>query len=485
MLPLLAVTALFLLPNLWTAVLSLKDYSPVYGMANSAWVGLRNLTEFIQTPAALPLILNTLRLWAIGLVGAMVFGLLAALLVSLARSRGLSAVWAGLLLIPAFLPPVVWTTLSYRLAGLLGDDVKMTLFTQRYDLLYLLVSVPSRAALVGFAGAAWATAYHARSRKPSSGALKGALAGACVCAMLPVDVETIRMTYNPLSYKYADTLYTYTFRKGFLEGQYSQAAAAGILALALQTILAAVFCAALILLIRHSTFAAGAASAAGGANAAPTAKRDEKTAGWPWIVAGVFALALLFANGLPDLGALQTDNLGYRLVAYLLAAVVTTTVGLIVILTARASRICSSVCIALLCASSGVYIGLYMLLRMLGLINTALAPAFSGVTMPGTLIFLVVIAVVMSFGTDSRAAVPAIGAAAAFALARAIGAVDPTLVYMTQSSMASAGQRLYQTALAGPSEPGAAAAAYAAVLLPVLIFSFIGAFFAGKAVKQL
>ncbi len=480
MLPLLVVTALFLVSNLWTAVLSLKDYSPAHGMANSAWVGLRNVTEFLQTPAATPLIRNTLRLWAIGLAGAAVFGTLAALLVSLARSRGLSAVWAGLLLIPAFLPPVVWTTLSYRIAGLIGDDVRITLVTQRYDLLYLLVSVPSRAALVGFAGAAWAAAYRARSRKPAAGTLKGALAGACVCAMLPADVEAIRMTYNPLVFQSADTLYTYTFRRGFMEGRYSQAAAAGILALALQTILAAVFCAALILLLRHMT-----ANVASRENAAPMAKRDERAAGWPWVVAGLFALALLFAYGLPDFGALQTENLEYRLVAYLLSAAVTTTVGLIVLIAARASRAGSGVCIALLCTGSGVYIGQYLLLRTLGWINTALAPAFAGVTMPGTLAFLAVIAVVMSFGTDSRVAGPAIGAAAAFALARAIGAVDPTLTFTAQSSMASAGQRLYQAALAGPSEPGVAAAAYAAVLLPVLIFSLIGAFFAGKAVKQL
>jgi ABC-type polysaccharide transport system permease subunit len=361
------------LPALYTFVLAWKDYSPLQGLSGSHWVGTANFRKLFANPVFPQLLWNSLRLWLVGTVGAGALGLLIAQLAALIRDRRRLALCAGLLLIPAFLPPAVWMTLLTRYIGpaLLQNAAA-------FDLAYLLT------------------------------------AGLPICACLSPDFETLYLTYNPLVYEKADTFSTYAFRMGLQNGDLSAAAAASVTAMLLQAVVAVVACGLLYLLLQKRP------------DASAMPEPPSGTSRLPWVTCGALAVGFSLLCGLPGDLTRTLPALTSALPALMgLAA------AFCVLYAASDGKNPAWVIFAgIALAASGMLSGQYLLLRSAGLINTVFATGLTTWLTPAALVFVLTLAWVTC---SSRGAVPwLLGTTACWLAAAGLGRLFPGIA-MTMS----------------------------------------------------
>ncbi|NMA09171.1 MAG: hypothetical protein GX929_08680 [Clostridiales bacterium] len=445
------------LPALYTFVLAWKDYSPLQGLSGSHWVGTANFRKLFANPVFPQLLWNSLRLWLVGTVGAGALGLLIAQLAALIRDRRRLALCAGLLLIPAFLPPAVWMTLLTRYIGpaLLQNAAA-------FDLAYLLTAGLPIAFLTAFAGTATAAAYRARGKSGASGALTGTLAALLIrtCACLSPDFETLYLTYNPLVYEKADTFSTYAFRMGLQNGDLSAAAAASVTAMLLQAVVAVVACGLLYLLLQKRP------------DASAMPEPPSGTSRLPWVTCGALAVGFSLLCGLPGDLTRTLPALTSALPALMgLAA------AFCVLYAASDGKNPAWVIFAgIALAASGMLSGQYLLLRSAGLINTVFATGLTTWLTPAALVFVLTLAWVTC---SSRGAVPwLLGTTACWLAAAGLGRLFPGIA-MTMSGAGNLARMLTDLA-----HFGNAADAYLPLTAVSLVLGFAGAWCAYRAVRK-
>lgn len=117
-LPAIIVIFIFNYVPLYGIILPFKDYKPMQGIINSAWVGLENFKFIFSNNTLLKLTINTVVMNLLFILGNTVISVIFALLLY-ELSRGFVKLYQTILFFPYFLS---WVGVSYVLLALLDAD---------------------------------------------------------------------------------------------------------------------------------------------------------------------------------------------------------------------------------------------------------------------------------------------------------------------------------------------------------------------------
>ncbi len=451
-------------------VLSRRAYTPVQGLFTSPVVGWQNYSAIMaQFPR---LLTNSFVLWLVSLAGALLLGLAAALSVSRIRNRKIAATSAGLLLLPAFVPPICYFVLAYRL-------LSAAVFTNNSSYVwgFLAQTLLPGAAVIAFAGAATGLVWRSRGRNPLAGTLQGCLGAVLLycCLMLTPSFETTQLSYNPLVYQSADILDTYQYRMSLQQNNLGTGAAAFILRSVLQALLAVIPALILAYSLRRQDQALQSASGSG----LETIDRKTSLAVLPWLAAVLLGLAALLAIGMP--GSLAKLNIGSNLlmaVPTVLIALLAGAIFALLILSGaqQASRSGLVIFAVIMLAPANAIIGHYLVARQFGLINTIFPTALTVGLLPPALLLLLVFALLLR-GSRNRQAILLFSLGAACLIgALAYGHAFPNILFVTRSNLLSVGALLKNvfSSQAAQDQP-LLASIYSVALLPCLAAGLAGA----------
>ena len=235
--------------SLNTLVVSMKNFRPAMGVEGSPWVGFKNFTDFFGSPYFGRLLINTLILGGMPII--LTCAVAAILVFCIANIPGRPAKYAALtvIAIPAFVPAAAFSGLMMEVlapdkgivAGLMAalslDPINFFADAGSYPLVFAVMGVLRNAFIPVVIGL---LAYNAQSNKVRSvGAALGVYACFRFAFVFSPDIETILLTYSPLTFASADVFETFIYRKGFLEASYSYASAVWVTKTVLQVIAAA------------------------------------------------------------------------------------------------------------------------------------------------------------------------------------------------------------------------------------------------------
>lgn len=251
-LPALLLILIFkLIPFFKAIYIPFIEYEIFRGIANSPWVGLDNFRQLFKAPEFRHILANTLIIKITYIIACGFTALLISLAISGIQSRKLRSALSTLILIPYFVPAVIF---AYAVMFLLSPS-QSPLFTFNTFILSepslfrpLLVAVeviktsgiPVLIALAAI-GARHAALtrdgnYLMESNANFSGmnlipALRAISAFMLLqfSTILSTDLELISTLVNPLVFQTGDTLNTYMFRIGFMNAQFSVAGALWLL----------------------------------------------------------------------------------------------------------------------------------------------------------------------------------------------------------------------------------------------------------------
>lgn len=240
-------------------VVAFKDYKPLLGISGSKWVGFKNFIDFLTGPYFLRTLKNTVmqNLW--GLVLGFPAPILLALLLNEVRSAGFKRVAQTITYMPHFISLVVMCGilrmfidsdgLITRLVNLVTgtEHVSLLSYPNFYRPIYTLSGI--------WQGIGWGSIIYLSAMASIDPGLYEAaeIDGAgrlarmwhitlpCILptimillirnigGMLSSGYEKTILLYNPLNYEVSDTIGSFIYRKGLVEGSFSFSAAAGLL----------------------------------------------------------------------------------------------------------------------------------------------------------------------------------------------------------------------------------------------------------------
>ena len=477
---LILVTLASLVPALFSLYLSLIQYQPARGLFGSPFAGLQHYAQILSSFAFTRVVANSFLLWLVSLGAALLLGLPAALLGSLVKDNRTLASLAGLVLLPALIPASVILMLLLRI-------FPSTLFASRnsYVLGYTLQTILPGAALVAFAGLAFALIWRASGRSAQAGALTGSVSAALLAGfqMLQPSYEASLLSANPLVYEIADTLDTFNYRTSLMQMNISQGAAVYVLRSLFQFVPALLAALVLFVLLRKNQAIQPLAS--------PAAQGRSRGTLAAFVVAVVLSLALLFAFGRPAWGI--AGELSRNLLPSLLLAVSADIIAfgvysLVLIGAAGSASLVSVISGVFLLTFSQAIIGQYIIARTLGLIGTFIAPALTGWLQPSFLLLILLFALLVRFGQRQSCTLRLAFAGALAVAAQAWGGFMPAIVYLNSPQTFTYGLLLRN--MAGSSEiigmvEGTRPLLVLAVLIPCLLLGFAIAWLVRQALIRL
>ena len=477
---LVLVTLASLVPALFSLILSLIQYQPARGLFGSPFAGLQHYAQILSSFAFTRVVANSFLLWLVSLGAALLLGLPVALLGSLAKDNRTLASLSGLVLLPALIPASVTLMLLLRI-------FPSTLFASRnsYVLGYTLQTILPGAALVAFAGLAFALIWRASGRSAQAGALTGSVSAALLAGfqMLQPSYEASLLSANPLVYEIADTLDTFNYRTSLMQMNISQGAAVYVLRSLFQFVPALLAALVLFVLLRKSPSIRPLAS--------PAAQGRSRGTLAAFVVAAVLSLALLFAFGRPAWGIAGelSRNLLPSLLLAVSAAIIAFGVSCLVLFGAAGSASLVTVITGVfLLTFSQAIIGQYIIARALGLIGTFIAPALTGWLQPSFLLLILLFALLVRFGQRQSSTLRLAFAGALAVAAQAWGGFMPAIVYLNSPQTFTYGLLLRN--MAGSSEiiamvEGTRPLLVLAVLVPCLLLGFAIAWLVRQALIRL
>jgi len=264
---LLLIVVFKVIPFLTGLFLPFVDFTPFRGLSGSPWAGTNNFRTLFALPEFRQIVTNTLVLNVGYVFAASAVALLLALALASVRWAPLRSVFATLFLMPYFIPSAVF---AYVIAILLSPD-RSPIF--RLDVMPLgdegwfrplviaaetlkTVGIPALVALTAIASRHEAELGRSGDDGEPGGtvgsrpagylhlnvipAVRAVVAFALVRLSMPLasDFDLMHSLVNPLVYRTGDTLATYGFRVGFINAQYSLAAAVWLLQFAVQLVFA-------------------------------------------------------------------------------------------------------------------------------------------------------------------------------------------------------------------------------------------------------
>lgn len=227
----LFAAALKFYPAFQGFLLSFQEYTPLYGMTNSPWVGTQNYDQLLNGPYFYSILKNSFVLGFLANLIPIAVGFLLGW--PLAKFSGGKTVglFLGIWLLPVFLPAQMYTSTAVWLGGadLLGNPFSAVLvYMAAAGIRTLCFSV----FLCGICG------YLCKRSGASS--TKGSLLGGGVLLMISAinlltpSLEILHGIQNPLNYEATDTLDTYAYRTGLMNASFSPSAAAWCVKLLLE-----------------------------------------------------------------------------------------------------------------------------------------------------------------------------------------------------------------------------------------------------------
>ncbi len=257
MIPVIGYYLIFHYGPMYGAIIAFKDYSPMKGILESDWVGLKHFEEFFNSYYFLRVLKNTILISLYTLIFEFPAPIILALLINEVRKRKFKRVVQTITYMPYFISLVVicgiitdFTNadgLINRLFMMLGYDGQAML--QKPELfrpIYVLSEIWQR---IGWESIIYIAAlmsidleqYEAARMDGASRikqmfyiTLPGLLPVITIMFilrmgnMLNVGFEKIILLYNPVTYETADVISSFVYRKGLLEFGWSYSSAVGL-----------------------------------------------------------------------------------------------------------------------------------------------------------------------------------------------------------------------------------------------------------------
>ncbi len=229
---------LLVIPAFMSIVLSAQSYSPLSGLANSMFVGFENYARFFSSFNLPNLFFNSIRLSLIGGVLPVVIGMVVARLIC---ESGAKPLFLGGLLLPAFIPSVIYTVFTL---SVIPSTMNITMVG--FDISFFIVSgIPTL-----FFSAFFCSAFGHMMKNTSLGSSKGATIAGLILLLyslaniLSPNAEAIEGLTNPLNYQYSETIDGFVYRTSLMMIDFSYGAAIWVVKLVIQIIvliIAAIF----------------------------------------------------------------------------------------------------------------------------------------------------------------------------------------------------------------------------------------------------
>ncbi len=243
---------------MYGVLIAFKDYKPFLGFAKSKWVGLENFRSFFGSPYFLRTIKNTLmqNLWHLFL--GFPAPIILALLLNEVRKNGFKRVVQTITYMPHFISLVVAMGIVRLLidsGGVITQMVDMVTGTQHSSLLnYASMYRPIYTLSGVWQGVGWGTIIYLSAMASvdptlyEAAEIDGAGRGAKMWYItIPTILPTIMillirelggmmdsgyqksiLLYSPVNYRVSDTLGTFVYRRGLVEGSFGFSSAVGL-----------------------------------------------------------------------------------------------------------------------------------------------------------------------------------------------------------------------------------------------------------------
>jgi len=256
-LPVVIYFILFHYKAMYGIVIAFQNYRPSRGIANSDWVGLKHFISFFNDPFFGRLLKNTVTISFLGIVASFPAPIFLALLLNEVRVSWFKRLIQTITYMPHFIALVVVCGLvtNYCQTNGVINDLIVALGGERSNLLMssknfypILIlsdiwqgagwgSIIYLAALAGIDQEQYEAAKvdgAGRIRQMIYITLPGLLPVVSMMlimrmgSVLSVGSGKILLLYQPVTYKVADVISTYVYRRGVLEGSYSFSTAVGL-----------------------------------------------------------------------------------------------------------------------------------------------------------------------------------------------------------------------------------------------------------------
>ena len=256
LLPLLYYIIFHYVP-MYGLIISFKNYSPMLGISGSKWVGFKHFIDFFDSIYFWRLIGNTFRLSFYSLLFGFPAPIILALLINEFSNKYFVKTVQTITYLPYFISLVVICGIITSFSGtngiitnltayFTGDNTSILMKPECFTSVYVLSGI--------WQGVGWGSIIYfaaltnidsqlyeaceidggGRLRQVWHITIPGILPTIIIMfimrmgSILNVGYEKIILLYNPVTYKTADVISTYVYRKGLLESNYSYATAVGM-----------------------------------------------------------------------------------------------------------------------------------------------------------------------------------------------------------------------------------------------------------------
>jgi putative aldouronate transport system permease protein len=203
-----------IIPFLKSLIIAFKNYSPVYGIVNSPWVGLKNFQSFFMSIHSIRIIRNTLFISILSIVLGGIYVFLLTYGIASVKNKWVKSFVTSLVILPALIPVSILLGAIIK-TGLLVESSYYRFFAIGYE----VFCISPIAILAGM---------FLCINKFNIKRIKFITLGYMIIRFMllfSTDLNYILSSYNPLTYEVADVLGTYTFRTGIMNGDFSAASA--------------------------------------------------------------------------------------------------------------------------------------------------------------------------------------------------------------------------------------------------------------------
>lgn len=257
MIPVLAYYIVFHYAPMYGAIIAFKDYSPMKGIIESDWIGLRHFQDFFGSYYFWRILLNTVIISVYSLIFMFPAPIILALLINEVRHQGFKRVVQTVSYMPYFISLVVICGMITDFTNSNGvintvfswlgyDGAAMLQKPELFRPIYILSEIWQKigwesiiyiAALMGIDQEQYEAAKidgASRLKQMLHITLPGILPTITIMFilrmgnMLNVGFEKIILLYNPVTYETADVISSFVYRKGLLEFGWSYSTAVGL-----------------------------------------------------------------------------------------------------------------------------------------------------------------------------------------------------------------------------------------------------------------
>jgi putative aldouronate transport system permease protein len=242
------ILALKVFPLLYNFIVSFLEYNMKLGIGGSKFVGFDNFYEFLGSFYFWRLLRNTLLLTFLSVISTSLVSFVAAICINKLPKNWIKCLALSILAIPAFVPvPVLCGVIKDLMSsgsyvtgflyniGIVKEKANLLTNPSLYPFIYALAETlrfmiyPTMMGVLISRGNGYDDVVRILR-------VIGAYALVRFAFLFVMDNELTISLYNPMVYESADTIYSFTYRKGLLESYYGYSAAVDTIKVLLQSV---------------------------------------------------------------------------------------------------------------------------------------------------------------------------------------------------------------------------------------------------------